>query len=92
MKLSFSTNYWQNHYTVDQFISIATEYKFKGIEIHDVHAVTEGREAVGSSVVRLRCNGKLYSGKGVSTDIIGAGIRAYVDALNKICHEENENK
>ena len=62
-------------------------------ELDDFHinAVTEGREAVGSSVVRLRCNGKLYSGKGVSTDIIGAGIRAYVDALNKICHEENEN-
>ena len=23
------------------------------------------------------------------TDVIGAGIRAYVDALNKICYEEN---
>ena len=22
-------------------------------------------------------------------DVIGAGIRAYVDALNKICYEEN---
>ena len=54
-----------------------------------ITAVTEGREAVGSGVVRLRSNGKLYSGKGVSTDVIGAGIRAYVDALNKICYEEN---
>lgn len=54
-----------------------------------ITAVTEGREAVGSSIVKLRSDGKLYSGKGISTDIIGAGIRAYVDALNKICHEEN---
>lgn len=54
-----------------------------------ITAVTEGREAVGSGIVRLRSNGKLYSGKGVSTDVIGAGIRAYVDALNKICYEEN---
>ncbi|MBE6359345.1 MAG: hypothetical protein E7057_08905 [Lentisphaerae bacterium] len=54
-----------------------------------ITAVTEGREAVGSGIVRLRSNGKLYSGKGISTDVIGAGIRAYVDALNKICHEEN---
>lgn len=54
-----------------------------------ITAVTEGREAVGSSIVKLRSNGKLYSGKGISTDIIGAGIRAYVDALNKICYEEN---
>lgn len=54
-----------------------------------ITAVTEGREAIGSSIVKLRSNGKLYSGKGISTDIIGAGIRAYVDALNKICYEEN---
>ncbi|MBR0458617.1 MAG: hypothetical protein IJJ26_05235 [Victivallales bacterium] len=54
-----------------------------------ITAVTEGREAVGSSIVRLRSNGKLYSGKGISTDVIGSGIRAFVDALNKICHEEN---
>ena len=54
-----------------------------------INAVTEGREAVGSSIVRLRSNGKLYSGKGISTDVIGSGIRAFVDALNKICHEEN---
>ena len=54
-----------------------------------ITAVTEGREAVGSSIVKLRADGKLYSGKGISTDIIGAGVRAYVDALNKICYEEN---
>lgn len=54
-----------------------------------IASVTEGREAVGSAVVRLLANGRLYSGKGVSTDIVGAAIRAYVNALNKICHEEN---
>ena len=53
-----------------------------------IQAVTEGREAMGSSLVRLRSNGKLYSGKGISTDIIGASIRAYLNALNKIVYEE----
>jgi len=38
MKLSFSTNRW-NDYSFDQFIDIADEYRFQGIEIHDVHAV-----------------------------------------------------
>ena len=55
-----------------------------------ISAVTEGREAVGSGVVRLRSNGKLYSGKGISTDVIGAGIRAFLAALNKICYEEKD--
>lgn len=54
----------------------------------NVSAVTKGREAVGSAIVRLRANGKLYSGNGVSTDIVGACIRAYVNALNKIVHAE----
>ena len=64
------------------------------LELDDfqITAVTEGREAMGSGIVKLRSNGKLYSGKGISTDIIGAGIRAYVDALNKICYEENNGK
>ncbi|MBQ4328540.1 MAG: AMP-binding protein [Lentisphaeria bacterium] len=38
MKLSFSTNRW-NDYSFDQFIDIAAEYRFNGIEIHDVNAV-----------------------------------------------------
>lgn len=63
-----------HHYELDDF---------------QIHSVTKGREAVGSSVIRLRANGKLYSGNGVSTDIISACIRAYVNALNKIVYEEN---
>ncbi len=63
-----------HHYELDDF---------------QVHAVTKGRGAVGSSIIRLRANGRLYPGNGVSTDIIGACIRAYVNALNKIVYEEN---
>jgi 2-isopropylmalate synthase len=55
-----------------------------------IRAITEGREAMGEAVVKLRADGKLFSGCGVSTDIIGASIHAYVNALNKICHEEAE--
>ena len=53
-----------------------------------IQAVTEGREAMGSALVKLRAGGKLFSGHGVSTDVIGASIRAYVDAINKIVYEE----
>ena len=53
-----------------------------------IQAVTEGREAMGQTVVKLRSNGKLYSGRGISTDIVGASIHAYLSALNKIVYEE----
>lgn len=62
-----------HHYELDDF---------------QIQAVTEGREAMGSALVRLRADGKLYSGKGISTDIIGASIHAYLNALNKIVYEE----
>ncbi len=54
-----------------------------------IEAVTEGREALGKALVKLRNNGKLYSGNGLSSDVIGASIRAYVNAVNKIVYEEN---
>ncbi len=63
-----------HHYELDDF---------------QVHAVTKGRGAVGSSFIRLRADGKLYPGNGVSTDIVGACIRAYINALNKIVYEGN---
>lgn len=54
-----------------------------------IQAITEGREAIGEGLVKLRYNGNLYSGRGISTDIIGASIKAYLNALNKIVFEES---
>ncbi len=54
-----------------------------------IQAVTEGKEAMGSALVKLRADGKLYAGTGISTDIIGASIRAYISAVNKIVFEQN---
>ena len=53
-----------------------------------LQAVTEGREAMGQTIVKLRSGAKVYSGRGISTDIVGAGIQAYLSALNKIIYEE----
>lgn len=64
-----------------------THYELDDFQIR---SVTRGHEAMGETVVRLRFNGKLYAGRGISTDIIGASIRAYVNALNKIVYEEAE--
>ncbi len=62
-----------HHYELDDF---------------QINSVTEGREAMGSAIVKLRSGGKLYSGNGISTDIISASIRAYINAVNKIVYEE----
>ena len=63
-----------HHYELDDF---------------QIQTVTEGRDAMGSALVKLRADGRVYSGNGISTDIIGASIRAYISALNKIVYEGN---
>ena len=62
-----------HHYELDDF---------------QIQSVTEGREAMGQTIVKLRSSGKVYSGRGLSTDIVGSGILAYINALNKIVYEE----
>ena len=62
-----------HHYELDDF---------------QIQSVTEGREAMGQTIVKLRSGGKIYSGRGLSTDIVGSGILAYINALNKIVYEE----
>lgn len=52
-----------------------------------IQAITEGKEAIGSALVKLRSEGRLYSGNGISTDIIEASIKAYISAVNKIVYE-----
>lgn len=54
-----------------------------------IQSVTEGREAIGNAIVKLKADGKVYSGTGISTDIIGASISAYINAVNKIVFEQN---
>lgn len=58
------------------------------LEDFQIQAVTEGREAMGDALVKLRHGGKVYPGHGLSTDIIGASIQAYLHAVNKIVYEE----
>ena len=55
-----------------------------------IRSVAEGREAMGEAVVRLRFEGKVYSGRGISRDIVGSSLMAYLNAVNKMAYEEGE--
>ena len=64
-------------------IRIATEQSPK-LENYSIRAVTGGKEALGEATVRIRSNDRTYIGRGVSTDIIEASAKAYVDAINRM--------
>jgi 2-isopropylmalate synthase len=54
------------------------------LESYSIRAVTSGKEALGEATVRIRDNGRTFIGRGVSTDIIEASAKAYVDAINRM--------
>ncbi len=53
------------------------------LEDFSLQSVSEGEDALGDASVKIRCGDRLFTGKGVSADIVEASIKAYIHALNK---------
>jgi 2-isopropylmalate synthase len=49
-----------------------------------VEAITEGLDSLGDVTVQLDIEGRRVVGRGVSTDIVEASARAYLNAVNKV--------
>jgi 2-isopropylmalate synthase len=65
----------------------------KQLELDDyqINAVSEGEDAQGDARVVLKSEkDRKFSGSGLSTDIIEASIKAYINAVNKMYYQENE--
>jgi 2-isopropylmalate synthase len=55
------------------------------LENYAIKAVTAGKEALGEATVKIiGDNNRRFSGRGVSTDIIEASAKAYIDAMNRM--------
>ncbi len=53
------------------------------VESYQVRSVTSGREALGEVIVRIRYKDHSFTGRGVSTDIIEASGKAYLQVINQ---------
>ena len=51
---------------------------------YGLQSVTSGKDALGEVLVKLEIGGKEVTGRGTSTDIIEASVRAYLFAINKV--------
>ena len=61
------------------------------MEDYQLQAVTEGEDALGDALVKIsNGNGKIFAGRGLSTDVIEASIHAYINAVNKLIYEEKQ--
>ncbi|MDD4169569.1 MAG: 2-isopropylmalate synthase [Desulfotomaculaceae bacterium] len=58
-----------------------------------INAVTAGKDALGDVTLRITIDGKkTYMGRGISTDILDASAKAYVNAVNKLVWENGQVK
>jgi len=53
-------------------------------DIYNIHSISEGKDTLGDVTIRIASGGKTYVGRGLSTDIIEASIKAYIIAINKL--------
>lgn len=60
------------------------------LEDYQIQSVTEGEDAQGDALVKISdSEGNIFSGRGLSTDIIEASIHAYINAVNKMIYDKN---
>ena len=50
---------------------------------YTIRSLSHGKDAMGEVRVIVSFDGNEVSGKGISTDIIGASLKAYLDAYNR---------
>ena len=55
-----------------------------GLNLYQVHAVTEGTDAQATVSVRMEENGKIVTGQSADTDTVVASAKAYIAALNNL--------
>jgi len=55
---------------------------------YSIRSVTEGKDAIGEVTVKVEDKGRLIVGHGASTDIIEASAKAYINAINKVIHSQ----
>lgn len=59
---------------------------------YKIHSVSQGQDALGEVHVKLKQNGYSVLGRGVSTDILEASAKAYIDAVNRLFDKRHSQK
>ncbi|NLX59310.1 MAG: 2-isopropylmalate synthase [Phycisphaerae bacterium] len=62
------------------------------LEDYQIRAVTGGKEAQGEVRVGVRYRSFVLSGRGISTDVLEASARAYIDATNRALARQSRGK
>ncbi len=62
------------------------------LDDYAIHSTSEGKDALGEVIVKIKSEDKIITGKGLSTNVIEASIMAYLNAVNKLIGMIEEEK
>lgn len=57
------------------------------LESYQINSISEGVDAQGQALIKLSHEGKYYTGRAVSTNIIDASLMAYINGMNQILND-----
>jgi 2-isopropylmalate synthase len=60
------------------------------LQDYSLKGVTEGTDALGEATVRVIKDDRIYVGRGVSTDVIEASVKAYINAINRVVSDHGK--
>jgi len=71
---------------LDALFCVIEEITGRSVVLRDfrVQSASRGKDAQGESSIEIEYQGKTYRGRGVSTDTVEAGTRAFLNAINHI--------
>ena len=65
---------------IDQIIR-PVEHSF---DLYRINSISPGKDTMGDVSVKLSCDNRTFSGRGLHTNIVEASVRAYISAMNKL--------
>ena len=70
--------------------------KASGMDIklkdYSIKSIGSGKDAVGEVTVKIENNGRIFTSKGMSTDVVEASAAAFVNSINRIYFDINREK
>ena len=53
-------------------------------DIYRINSISPGKDTMGDVTVKLTCDDRTFTGRGLHTNIVDASVRAYLRAMNKL--------
>jgi 2-isopropylmalate synthase len=71
---------------LDALFRVIEQITSKSVVVRDfrVQSATHGKDAQGESIIEVEYEGRLFRGRGVSTDTVEAATKAFLNAINRI--------